>query len=304
MGGSTWSDDDWARHSSATIDKPAAAIFTNKAMVEALDPRYIKIRESRDSTAHPFSIPVIVGSDVTGSMGFLAEDLIKRGLGTVMEELLARKPIDDPQLMCMAIGDITCDEAPLQATQFETDITIVEQLEQVFVEGHGGGNSSESYTLPWYFAATKTSCDAFEKRGKKGYLFTSGDEECPAVLRARDLERIGMSAQSDLTTEQLLDMVSKEWEVFHIIVKEGSHCKYHFNEVLHSWKSVLGQRAIVLTDYKALAETIVSIIEVNEGRDVDSVSKSWSGNTALVVRDAVSGLVKKDAGTSTGVVRF
>ena len=48
----------------------------------------------------------------------------------------------------------------------------------------------ESYELALYFAAYKTSCDAWEKRQKKGYLFTLGDERfygSASVVSLRDL---------------------------------------------------------------------------------------------------------------------
>lgn len=35
----------------------------------------------------------------------------------------------------------------------------------------GGGGGSESYTLPWLFAALHTATDTWSKRGCKGYLF-------------------------------------------------------------------------------------------------------------------------------------
>src|SRR5690606_25429877 len=117
----------------------------------------------------------------TGSMGEIAGILAREGLGTLVESILDRKPVSDPHIMVMGVGDSSCDHAPLQASQFEPDIRVAEQLKNIYLEGGGGGNRHESYTLPWYFAAEKTDIDCV-KHGKKGIIFTFGDEECPPEL--------------------------------------------------------------------------------------------------------------------------
>jgi hypothetical protein len=265
------------------------------------------VRESRDSAENPESNAIIVGLDVTGSMGMIADALARRGLGVLVEELLARKPVSDPHIMAMGIGDAWCDRAPLQVTQFEADIRIAEQLEQIYLEHGGGGNSFESYNLPWYFAATKTSIDCFEKRGRKGYLFTVGDEEPPPVLLAAHAEQvIGATPPTDILTRDLLAMVQRTYHVFHVVVEEGSHARHCLPQVMAKWTDLLGQRVLRLEDHTKLAEVVVSAIQVNEGVDIDSVARSWSGSTAVVVKRAVGALAPAAGhrAASSGVVRF
>ncbi len=196
------------------------------------------------------------------------------------------------------------DRAPLQVTQFEADIRIARQLEKLWLEKGGGGNSCESYNLPWYFAALHTSIDCFEKRGKKGYLFTVGDEEPPLDLPAAAIARfLGDRPQRDFSSRELLTMVSRMYHVFHVIVEEGSHARHDPHGVRSRWVDLLGQRVIGLSDHTRLAEVIVSAIEVNEGRDRDKVVKSWSKQTALVVQRARGGAAPAP-GRNAGVVRF
>jgi len=228
----------------------------------------------------------------------------------MVEEILARKPVSDPHILCMGIGDVLYDRAPLQVTQFEADIRIAKQLEKLWLEKGGGGNSCESYNLPWYFAAMAIDC--FEKRGKKGYLFTVGDEEPPPNLPAAAVARfLGSRPQRDFDSRELLTLVGRMYHVFHVIVdhvfhvivEEGSHARHDPRGVRNRWTELLGQRVIGLSDHTKLAEVIVSAIEVNEGRDRDKVVKSWSKKTALVVQRAVGGLGPARGG-SAGVVRF
>jgi hypothetical protein len=206
--------------------------------------------------------------------------------------------------MIMGFGDAWCDRAPLQVTQFEPDIRIAEQLKDIFLEGGGGGNGYESYNLPWYFAARKTRIDCYKKRGNKGYLFTVGDEPPPPVLTADHARQVGGEViERDLDSRDVLAMASRQYHVFHIVIEEGSFFRHSPALVRDSWRELLGERVIFLADYRRLAETIVSAIEINEGRDSRAVAASWSGDTALVVANAVRGLRAVPKAPS-GMVRF
>jgi hypothetical protein len=308
MGSGRFDPSDWDSFTTTkTAGKSTAYVFTKHTLVESLDPKKIILRESRDSKDNPLSTPIIVGLDVTGSMGMIADNIARNGLKTLFTEIYARRPVTDPHIMFMGIGDVYCDSAPLQVSQFEADIRIADQLTSLFLEHGGGGNRCESYTLPWYFAAMKTSLDAFDKRKKKGYLFTVGDEEPPERVLAAEFEKVfGPGQYSDLTSEQMLDMVTRMFHVFHVVVEEGSHCRYAPSRalVMEKWHKLLGQNVITLSDYTKLSEVIVSTIQVVEGEDAKTVAASWSGNTSIVVAKAVGGLTTAKAPSGRAVVEF
>ena len=126
------------------------------------------LRESRDSTSNPNSLPVIIALDVTGSMRTIPHSLVKEGLPNMVGNMIQRG-VTDPAILFLGIGDHTCDDAPLQVGQFESgDEELDLWLTRTWLEGHGGGNNGESYLLAWYFAAKHTITDAWEKRGQKG----------------------------------------------------------------------------------------------------------------------------------------
>ena len=84
-----------------------------------LDPRGAS-RESRDSAEHPQSLAIAVLFDVTGSMRQVPRALqakLPQLLGLVLRHGYA----GHPHIMFGAIGDATCDRAPLQVGQFEYD---------------------------------------------------------------------------------------------------------------------------------------------------------------------------------------
>lgn len=247
------------------------------------------MRESRDSVDNPNSTPIIIAIDVTGSMGIIADVLAREGLGTLFKELLDRKPVTDPHLMFMAVGDANCDQAPLQVSQFEADNRIVEQLTQIYLEHGGGGNNFESYNFPWWFAANRTVHDSMIKRGKRGYLFTVGDEEAPKTLTKEQIKKfVGDEPETEQSPEEMLADVQRSYDVFHVIIEEGSHARSHGEQVKQSWRKLLGQHVISLADHKKISETIVSTIEIVEGRDARKVTVAFGD----AVYDAVKHLPK------------
>lgn len=308
MGSGRFDPGDWKGYAARTTATPDHKLFTTTDHIEeALDPRHIALRESRDSEANPNSTPLIVACDVTGSMGVLAKTLVRHGIGVLFAEVLKRAPITDPHLMAMAIGDVECDRAPLQVTQFETEASVIgAQMEKIWLEGNGGGNQHESYHLPWYFAATRTAIDSMQKRKTKGFLFTVGDELPPLPLLPAEVARVFGPAtvtEGPLAIEDVLAMAERSWEVFHVVVEEGDFAsRFGPRKVFERWNAILPQRVIALADHTKLAEVVVSAIEVTAGRAPDTVVKSWSGETSLVVAKAVSALAPGRATTAAAAV--
>lgn len=306
MGSTRFDAGAYASYAASTAHLDHTTKFTRSSAKVDFTPKEIKVRESVKSDVNPHPTPIIVGLDVTGSMGPVV-DAMHRGLGTLFEEIIKRDPVSDPHVLAMAIGDMDYDRSPVQATQFEADpVTIGKQTEELHVERGGGGNDHESYLGPLYFALMRTKCDAFAE-GRKGYIFTMGDEGPQELLTKLQIERwFGDQPREDLTAEQLLTALQPNWHVFHIIVKEGSFQSAGFgaghertrDRANMRWRELYGQRVIELSDHRKAAEVIISTIEVIEGRDVAEVVSSWSGGTAMVVRDAVKGLTKAGTGAA------
>lgn len=304
MGDGRWDASQWTRYASDVAAKPREAIFRSSGIAPDLDPLHIELRESIDSVSNPNSTPVMVFVDVTGSMGHLAETIVKKGLGVIMREIYDRDPIPDPHVLCGAVGDAFADAAPLQVTQFEAEVhKLLPQVERIWIEGGGGGNGGESYAAAWWFAAHKTRCDASRKRGRKGYLFTIGDEKPhPQLTRDQIVSQLGGASEGDVRLLDLHKLVTRHWNVFHLITPTGTTDEQN---AVRAWRDVLGERAIEVDDHEALAEVIVSTIQVVEGADPAAVAGSWAGQTSRIVHKAIARLQGPgdDAG-STGFVRF
>lgn len=299
MGAGSFDPSAYRSFAASTRGKSTDQIYTSRDLDDSLDPKKAipgkaspfagqVMRESRDGTDNPNATPLIVAIDVTGSMGILADTLARKGLGTMFEEILDSKPISDPHLMFMAIGDARSDRSPLQVSQFEADNRIVEQLTKIWIEHGGGGNAGESYDLAWYFAARHTDIDSLIKRGKRGYLFTVGDEPAPPGLSPEQIKAIiGTDIEAEVSPKAILAEAQRKYDVFHIIVEEGSGGgQYGRENIRKGWVELLGERVIRLSDHTKLAETIASAILVAEGHSIDGVKTKFGG----IVFDAVKQL--------------
>lgn len=310
MGGGSYSAKDWTSFSTtrnyASTKTTTDHIYSSRSIHGDLDPKGFSLRESVDGPDNPESTPIILGLDVTGSMSPVLDNIARKGLKTVCEEIYNRKPVTDPHICTLGIGDVECDKAPLQATQFEADIRIFEALEKIWLERGGGANDHESYVLAWYFAKYRTKTDSFSKRGRKGFIFTVGDEEITQQITGDQFKRFfGDSQMRTMTAQELFDIVFPEWNVFHIIIKEGHHAMRYLDRVRDSWDDVIGaQRVIPLDDHTKIGEVIVSTIEMASGTKLADTVDSWDGSTAVTVDSALKSVAVGSSYEPKAVERY
>ena len=276
MGYGKWTTDAFASYStsvgrtydlstrSVVGDYSAQEMFTSRKLADELDPKD-KIRECRNSEDHPYSKPVILALDVTGSMGD-ASVRVAKSLNNIMEDLY--KNIEDVEFMMMGIGDLDYDYAPIQASQFESDIRIASQLDKLYFEGGGGGNAFESYTAAWYFGLYHTDLDCL-KEGRKGTIITIGDEPLNPYLPGDILVRKlgGTVKQNETTTKKLYELAAKKFNIYHICINDNATSYRYYEDRIfdstnpNSWLSVLGGDNICVSTIEALPQTISMLVQ-------------------------------------------
>ena len=270
MGYSNWSDAAYqARQSNRRTTNQSA--FTYDAHVRAsgvvkvhdqMDPRGVT-RESRDSDEHPDSVAIGAIFDVTGSMGSVPR-VLQTKLGALMRVLIQRGYVEHPQVLFGAVGDAYCDAVPLQIGQFESGLEMDDELGKIYLEGGGGGQVHETYELAVYFMARHTAIDCYERRGRKGYLFTIGDELPYNVVKKEQVrQHIGDRIERDLPIERVVAEVQQRYEYFHIIPTNTAHGRN--GDIQARWKALLGERVLLLEDEAAVCETIALAIGLCEG---------------------------------------
>lgn len=308
MGGTNWSNTSYSNFAaSASHIADDSKLFANtaaKKIDSLMDPKDLKVRECRDSDAHPDTLAVIVALDETGSMGQIPAHLVREKLPKLMESLLANK-INDAQVLFLGIGDHISDHFPLQVGQFESgDVELVKWLTAINLEGNGGGQSMESYPLAWLVAGRHTSIDCFEKRGVKGVLFTIGDEGFHDKYSASWLkENMGYASSEDISAKDLYAQAEQMYHIFHIHVQEGSYpvsgktgkttnmrSMYTGgtgDAIASQWKELLNERFIVCEDQETIPEIIATTVAMVHGIDMDHFTKTFDDKTAASVKDAL-----------------
>lgn len=283
MGYGSYSAKDWAKLKKSrklTGGQSVEEVFKNTTCNPKMDPIFIGTRECFDSEEHPDTTPIVVGLDVTGSMGYLAVEVATGALNNLIMKLYSTGSVKDPALMCAAYGDAG-DSFPLQVSQFESDIRIAEQLLEIYFENGGCGDVVP--TLLWEFLAKHTNIDAVNKRGEKGFVFTIGDK---AIIREGNLsetiekylgDKVPAKDRNDVLSE-----ISKTFNVFHIMIDASERDNAGF---LAGHKICISQSEI-----NVLPEIIISTIQLQKGEDKEKIIAQWDEINRPIVRKAIDQL--------------
>lgn len=290
MGCGTWTSKSFTSYSTAkgmsvSLDGSLSGAYSNQDMFKAktidsaLDPKNV-IRECCDTEEHPNTIPVILALDVTGSMGNAAVEVAKK-LNVIMTKLYEK--VTDVEFLIMGIGDLACDRCPIQASQFESDIRIAEQLDKIYFEFGGGGNNYESYTAAWYFGSRHTKLDCLN-RGRKGIIITMGDEQLNPYLPIKGrcsglIEAMGDNLQADIETKELYTEVSEKFNIYHLDVKHGH--RWDEEEIERSFKKYLDDTHFRRVTMDSITNEIVDIIVNEAENNVSNVVTNISNSEGI-----------------------
>lgn len=264
MGGGSYSFSASTARETSYKTQTMAQLFTQREIASEMNPANV-MRECLDSEEHPQTIPIIIGLDVTGSMGSVPRNFIQSGMSTMMGSLYDAG-LTDAQVLFMGIGDHECDRAPLQAGQFEADDQLLDRwLKEVYIESGGGGNAGESYLLAWQFAAKNTLIDSFEKRDTKGFVFTIGDEPNLRSLPRHSQETIFGSngqyvAESD---HSLLEQAMEKYNVYHIHIQRSRPFDSR-------WTELLGENLLRVQSHEDIPQLIADTVSGFAGSTTSS----------------------------------
>lgn len=248
-----------AAHVALTSSRSVSApLFRTDGCHPLMVPRSA-VRECRDSDEHPDSLGVIFALDVTGSMGDIPRTLAQSTLPDFMRVLLDAG-VRDPALCFMAVGHAGQDRAPLQVGQFESSEALIDLwLTRLLLEG-GGAGGHEAYELAMYFAARKMRLDSVQHRGRRGFLFLTGDTTPnPAVSKLYVERIIGDHIEADLPIRAMIEELQRSFEPFFLIAPGAAR------GIERAWRDLLGDRVIVMEHAEDTAHIAAGLVALLEG---------------------------------------
>ena len=252
--------------------------FTAATMCDEFNPAKVQMRFSKRGPFNEFRdvITVLIGLDVTGSMDIIPKSLLAGRLGSLMEDLKEtfKRPNENLQISFAGIGDAKSDEAPLQVTHFESDNRFAQQLQKIWLEGHGGANGAESYNLLWWYAANRTHLNYVTHDKRKGILITIGDDNVHPDLTANEIQ-MWLDPKYDggsISNQVLLNAAQQQYNVYHIIITDGQSYEYdnlkrakktedQKRDEAKQWSDLLGPKNVIHAKSEGVADAIATIIK-------------------------------------------
>lgn len=327
MGSSSFSRDDYAARSTvrsadakARGISPSAATFaydhdvkTGKAHGVHPSLKPTGMRESRDSDAHPVSVPIGIMLDTTGSMAevpAMIQAALPRLMGCFLDDKASGKRyLGDgyPAILISAVDDFRAmdGEGTFQAGQFESGLEIDDNLTNLWLTRNGGGGEpQESYEIGLYFFANNTVHDHMEKRGRKGYLFIIGDEKAYPQARKDQLQAIlGSNPQADQTIQEVVAAAKEKYHVFFVLPKMTSHYADHRISIF--WTELLGENVLKLEDPSKICELIVSAVAIcEEGIGVADLASDLGVDFSTALVPLSAGQVSKVSAANLPAMAF
>lgn len=222
-----------------------------------------------DSVKTNSTAPVIVVVDETGSMGEWPKIMFSKlpYLEHETKEYLG----DDAEFCFMAIGDAHNGETyPLQVRPFAKGLDLKKRLEELIIEGNGGGQGTETYELAALYALKKVDMP----KAIKPIIIFIGDEKCYNVV-SKDMAEsyCGVKLEKAMPTEAIFKALQDKMSVYFIQKSygagSGSTNRYSDDDrgTFKHWAGLVGEDHIaVLPSADRVVDVIFGILAKETGR--------------------------------------
>lgn len=214
------------------------------------------------------TVPMVVLIDVTGSMGEWPKTIFSK-LPYFEHEAQEYFETKDIAISWGAIGDAhTPDKYPLQVREFSKGVDLKTRLEELVIEGGGGGQEKENYELgALYYARNVSMPNAISP-----LLIIIGDEE-PYDYVDQDFakEFAYITLEKRLTTKQIFEELKRRYSVYLIRkpYNDGGENKMSDTDkrMYRHWADLLGEDYIsILPDPGRVVDVIFGIFAKETGK--------------------------------------
>lgn len=210
--------------------------------------------------------PLIILTDVTGSMGEWPKWMFSK---LPYLELEAKEYLgDDLEIAFGAIGDAYCDSYPLQIRPFTSGTDLKTRMEELIVEGGGGGQIQETYEIGGCYCVH----NVLMPNAIRPILIIIGDEKpYPFVTPEMAKEVAGVTLEKRLETKTVFEQLKERFSVY-LIRKpyhtgDGDGMSATDKEIRRQWAELLGEDHICdLPDAQRVVDVIFGILAQETGR--------------------------------------
>lgn len=322
MGGSSYSRDVGSASSSGRFSTGGTSSRSAKSALgrSRADPSTSPLNRTISSSKES---PIVIILDVTGSNIEFARIVYDKS-PMLFGQIEQQGYLKDFDMCFVAIGDATCDDAPLQVCDFQSGIALDEQLKKLFLEGCGGGQRTETYELAAHFF--NRCCEM--PNAKTPMLFIIGDEAPYPCLEPQMAEDImGKSTGETLETKTIFAEMFKKFKG-NAFFLQNPYCgnkgdTRSTSEIRQEWINYMGsansEKVIPIHEEKSVVDVILGIVAmISRTKKIDgyltdmkgrgqtqkritTVQKSLKGlETSLVPRVDIDLPVKEKKDKKTG----
>jgi len=246
------------RHAGRSYD---TAVQSGKKMVDLIEP----------SLATNASAALIVLIDETGSMGEWPKIMFSKlpYLEHEAQEYLGK----DLDICFGAIGDAHNNEKyPLQVRPFTRGADLKARLEELVMEGKGGGQLHESYELAAMYFARNVSMPRLIR--KPVLIFTGDEQPYEMVDRAQAQSVAQVALPKSLPTAEVFEELKKIYSVYLVRKPYGTNTSNKMDDenraVYSHWMRLLGPDHIFdLPDPDRVVDVIFGILAYDANRIED-----------------------------------
>jgi len=265
-------------------DISAKNVGVEKKLHKSLDPK----RWSEEVLLCDKLDPIVFALDVTGSMGDWSK-IIYDKMPMFYGQIMMQKYLTDPSVSFCAVGDYTCDVAPIQVSEFGQAKEIDQLISKIYLESGGGGGYTESYEFPAYFYLNNVKLENTETP----FFFVTGDEAFYDTIPKEQIEHhLGVKCQKSVDSYEIWKNLMLKYNVF-LIKKPYSH-KKDDKVIYNQWKSAIGEERILsISTPKACIDVVLGAIAItSKTRTLDEYIKDMveRGQTSERVNEVTKAL--------------
>jgi hypothetical protein len=215
--------------------------------------------------------PLIIDSDVTGSMGVWPGKMFEK-MPYMDHELRTEYLSEDMEVLYGATGDANTDEYPRQARPFSKGVEMKKRILELIKEGHGGGQLRESYELSALYYLHNVQ---MPKAVIKPILILIGDEKPYNTINKDQAKKYALvDLKRAITTQQVFDELREKYSVYLIKKPYNDNNQLSVDkfdhdekEMFQMWEKLLdGDHVAYLNDPQRVVDTIFGILALERQR--------------------------------------